>query len=148
MPEFRGGRVYSFASLHHALQLEDDAGGRLPSFCTQGGEFLVAVRAGLLGEPAEEADEARAYLFACDLPWESLEHDDVDYVVRTVLLDVLTSMLPDRNYSMHGDRECLTTRQDVVPAWITKVADVEDLKFRRDLVPADIHWTSLGEKCL
>lgn len=145
-PDHRGGWVYSFASMHHALQLNDGKDGRLPSFCLEGGEFLASVRREFGGHAPEAPVEARAYLFGCDLPWHMLAANDLAYLSRTMLLDVLTSGLLEGNFSMHGDRACLPTAFDIDPQFITEFADIEHLRERQDLSPADIPWRPFSEE--
>ena len=139
-PDHRGGYVYSFASLHHALRLDDRNDGRLPCFCIHGGEFLAAVRMGLDEHGIAPPEEGRAYLFACDLPWSILAGEDTRYLARTMLLNVLTSEFLEGNFSMHGENECMTTSHDVRPEFIKEFADVEHLKHREDLSSTDIPW--------
>lgn len=142
-PDHRGGYVYSFASLHHALELDEDCGGRLPEFCSHGGEFLTSVRRDLGLEATLHLGQARAFLFVCNLPWALLAAEDVTWLAQTMLLTVLTSSYLEGNFSMHGDRECITTARDISPEHLAFFADVEHLVGRGDLRPDDIPWQRL-----
>jgi hypothetical protein len=82
-PEHRGGRVYSFASVHHALgRNADDHGGKLPCFCLHGGEFIAHVSLGLQFDVAP-SENTRPYLLACNLPWEHLDTDEAKWIAKT-----------------------------------------------------------------
>ena len=143
-PDHRGGYVYSFPSLHHALlEPDEERGGRLPDFCSHGGEFLASVRRGLGLEAISHEEETRAFFFACNLPWSLLAAEDVTWLAETMLLTVLTSSYLQGNFSMHGDRQCMTTTHDILPSNIALFADVEHLAGRDDLYPDDIPWQPL-----
>lgn len=142
-PETRGGYVYSFASLHHALgDPVDDASGSLPDFCRDGGEFLSCVRR-QLGQKEISGPDTTAYLFACDLPWGLLEAEDLQYFAKTMLLTSLTEAYIGEGFSMHGENSCVTTSRSIPPENIALFSEVENLLGRNDLRIEDIHWSPL-----
>lgn len=142
-PKHRGGRVYSFASLHHVLGIYDESElGRLPSFCVSGGEFIAAVGkcAGVHEEVAKRPD--RGYILACNLPWSRLSPDDLRWIARDVLLTVIVDrFFGPTGYNMFGSSECVSTNYDILPEYIECVADVENLIGRSDLTVRDIAWS-------
>lgn len=138
----RGGRIYSFASLNHALRANIGTGGRIPAFAAFGGEFLGAVgnriRSGRNGEIPQPG---RGYFLACDLPWDLLESGTRAYLVEHILHSVIVVTLLDSDrYNMFGSWECISTCHDIPAAHITLYADVEGLVGREDLSPTDIQW--------
>ncbi len=142
-PRHRGGRVYSFASLQHALGLPgENLPGKLPSFAVSGGEFLAAVAVETGRRETEElVSLSRGYFLACNLPWVWLESDQVTYLAKDILLTVVTSRFFDTDeYSMAGSLECIDTMRDIPPQNIELYADVEELRDREDLTSADIRW--------
>lgn len=144
-PNHRGGRVYSFASLSHALgTLGGHRPGRLPSFARLGGEFLgsVAEQAGL-GEPHTRRP-GRAFFLACDVPWESMSDGLIGGIARDVLTSLLTWRFLDvSGYSMVGTYECISTHCDIPRESIHAVADVEQLVDRTDVSPEEIRWENI-----
>lgn len=147
MPEHRGGRVYSFASLNHALGTHQNMPGKLPSFALNGGEFLACIgkQNGVKGN-GEQQDSGRGYFLACNLPWDCLESRDFHWLSKGILLDVITCRFFDTNeYSMFGDRECISTMCDIPPDNIELVSDVEELRQRNNLDPSDITWQSFQQ---
>lgn len=139
-PGHRGGRVYSFASLLHALGMTHGYQlGRIPSFARQGGEFLAHVASTCRIE--ESAPPGRGYFLACNLPWAWLEIDQMTALAQDVLLTVITSRFfnPD-DYNMLGSQGCIATRCDIPPRCIELIADVEALMNREDLTVGDIQW--------
>ncbi|HUD42597.1 MAG TPA: hypothetical protein VMR06_11470 [Dokdonella sp.] len=141
-PVHRGGRVYSFASLSHTLgTLDGDRPGRLPAFARQGGEFLgsVAEQAGV-GEHYTRRP-GRAFLLACDVPWESMSDDLASGIAHDVLTSLLTWRFLDVSaYSMLGRYECISTHRDIPPESIQAFADVEHAVDRTDVKASEIPW--------
>jgi len=138
-PRHRGGRVYSFATLQHALSTRHgDRSGKVPSFALHGGEFLAAVA---MKTGIEERLPGRGYLMACNLPWAWLEHDQITTLAKDILLSAITSRFfnPD-DYTMVGSHESISTTRDIPPRHIELVADVEALRDRDDLTADDISW--------
>lgn len=142
-PLHRSGRVYSFASLHHALGLPGEyLAGRIPSFAASGGEFLAAVAVEAGKQVVQElAPPGRGYFLACNLPWAWLESEQVIVLAKDILQMVLTIRFFDTDdYSMVGNRECIDTMRDIPPENIELFADVEELRDREDLTSTDIRW--------
>jgi hypothetical protein len=143
-PSHRGGLVYSFASLHHALGIHDaNDGGKLPWFALHGGEFLqsVALHVGVVNYK-EQQKALHAYILACNLTWEQLDEDVFNCLVEHVLSTVIICRLLDTaNYRMSGSLECVATRYTIPPKNIEFFADVEHMKCRDDISPSEIPWT-------
>lgn len=141
LPEHRGGKVYTFPTLSHALGNYGGAmPGRLPSFARDGGEFLhsVGIMAGLVDH---ERRVHHAYFIACTLPWTSIPEETLAWLVGDVLHTVIIwRFLSVENYRMEGSFDCIHTERDIPPEQIDAVADVEALREREDLKPADIVW--------
>jgi hypothetical protein len=139
-PEHRSGRVYSFASAHHALgQPANGYGGKLQCFCLHGGEFLACVSAHLQLDEAHP-ENARPYLFACNLPWQHLDANDANWIAKTILLSVLTNGYLEGEWAFPGQRECISTEHNIPPEDIQSFASLEMLIGREDLQPTDISW--------
>ncbi|TMN24161.1 hypothetical protein [Pseudoxanthomonas sp. X-1] len=138
-PRHRGGRVYSFASLQHALGTpHEDRSGKVPSFALHGGEFLaaVAMRSGI-----EEQLPGHGYLLACNLPWAWLDRDQITTLTKDILLSAITTrFFNPGDYRMVGSHECISTTRDIPPRHIELVANIEDLRDRDDLTAEDIPW--------
>lgn len=141
MPEDRGGKVYTFPSLSHALDaFSGSIPGRLPSFARYGGEFLGAVGA-MAGLADYTLRDRRAYFIACNLPWMSIPGNTLARLIDDVLCAVVIWQLLDvNNYRMEGSSDCIHTELDIPPEQIDAIADVESLREREDLTPADIVW--------
>lgn len=147
-PEHRGGRVYSFASLNHALGRQDESmPGKLPSFAVLGGEFLTSVglRDGV-SVSRELQEHRRGYILACNLPWERLDTNNFSFLAKDILQTVIILRFFDTTaFNMLGDRECISTMFDIPREDIKFFADVEDLKERNDLAISDITWQPFAE---
>ncbi|MEZ5456630.1 MAG: hypothetical protein R3F04_11060 [Lysobacteraceae bacterium] len=142
LPDHRGGRVYSFASLSHALGLNyGNCVGSIPDFAIHGGEFLrcVALQAGLGVQNARRS--GRAFLLACDVPWEFMPDGLVQGIAQDIFFNLLTWRFFDASrYSMLGSVECISTTRDIPPKQIQLVADVEHLVGRKDIARSEIRW--------
>ncbi len=141
LPEHRGGKVYTFSSLSHALSTYGGAmPGRLPPFTLSGGEFIDAVGAKVgLADHAQR--DHRAYFIACNLPWSSIPADTLAWLIGDLLCTVVICRFLDTDdYRMEGSLDCIHTERDISPEQINAVADVESLRQHQGLVPADIVW--------
>lgn len=143
-PEHRGGRVYTFPSLSHALSTYGGSRtGRLPSFALSGGEFLGSVGA-MLALADHPLRNQRAYFIACNLPWTSIPENTLELLISDLLSTLLIwrFLAPD-DYRMEGSVECINTEQDIPPKQIVAISNVEPLRMRNDLAPSDIAWESV-----
>lgn len=129
-PDHRGGWVYTFSALSIALNIHDGLpGSRVPCFAKRGGEFLDSVSVEL-GIP--HVDELRAYtkgyLLACDVPWDLVPKDKLDWLARESLATVLTSHFCDTSmYNMVGGLECISFDVDLPPQSIVRFAEIDGL---------------------
>ena len=143
LPDHRGGRVYTFSSLLHALSMSrGSAQARLPSFTRIGGEFVahVALEVGMSVERARS--RGRAFLIACNIPWTGLDSKTRASLAEHLLCGVIIMRLLDPNeYSMDGGQDCISFSQDVPADCIDSFSDVEELLDRQELGPSDIKWT-------
>ncbi len=140
LPEHRGGRVYSFASLTHALgtcSLQER--GKLPSFASKGGEFLrcVGMEAGVMSVENQTLS-GRAFLLECCLPWDYLESDYKECLLQELLETVISARFCDTEVlAMTGSHVCVASMRDISPTDIMRVADLESCQ---NISVKDITW--------
>ncbi|MCC7228562.1 MAG: hypothetical protein IT507_17935 [Burkholderiaceae bacterium] len=144
LPDHRGGAVYSFASLSHALG-GPDSPSSIPEFASEGGEFLrcVGLDAGL--GRTRVRSSGQAYLFACDIPWQFMSEELVGGIAEDILRGLLVWRFFDVNsYSMLGSYVCISTSRNIPPERIQFVADVEHLVARTNVRTSEIRWERFG----
>jgi len=145
-PNHRAGRVYSYASLGHALgTLDGSATGRIPCFSQDGSEYINHVGLRLGAQDGAAGDRrGRGYLLACLVDWECLGPIRVREFAELVLGALIVDRFFDAcRYNLLGHVKCVSVLGGIPPAAISHYAETDSLIGRSDLAPTDLAWKPL-----
>lgn len=139
--DHRGGKVYSFSCLSHALGLERGAqAGRIPEFALLGSEFIRAFRANLGLAEMTEPLPGRAFLIECGVRWNLLAASRQVDVGMAALQAAFHSMFPSEDNISYPGFEYVSVEADLSPDAILRYADVEHLIECVGIATSEIQW--------